>query len=239
MTPAPKSTRSANAPASETPARWEERSASRVLETSRDHVLERSRKIVEAAYELLDKEGLEGLTIRSVLNRTSLSRRAFYERFEGKDDLVLAVFEHTIRMAASQLNVLVTATADPMERMRVIVTSIVLGNITLAGPDGAESNRRAAALSREHLRLAESRPADLQAALSPLLAVITEQLANGMKAGVVRVADPERMATLVYNLLSTTVHAELLAHESARPDRVQRGRLADDIWEFCRRAIVA
>jgi hypothetical protein len=60
-----------------------------------------------------------------------------------------------------------------------------------------------------------------------------------MKAGVVRVADPERMATLVYNLLSTTVHAELLAHESARPDRVQRGRLADDIWEFCRRAIVA
>jgi AcrR family transcriptional regulator len=239
MTPTPKSIQSADAPPSERPARWEERSASRVLETSRDHVLERSRKIVEAAYELLEKEGLEGLTIRSVLNRTGLSRRAFYERFEGKDDLVLAVFEHTIRMAASALNELVRTTADPMERMRVIVTSIVLGNITMAGPDGAESNRRAAALSREHLRLAESRPADLQVALSPLLAVITQQLADGMKAGAIRIDDPERMATLVYNLLSTTVHAELLAHESARPDRAQRGRLAEDIWEFCRRAIIA
>ena len=239
MTPAPKSARSATAPHSDTPARREERSASQVLETGRDPILERSRKMVEAAYELLEEQGLEGLTIRSVLNRTGLSRRAFYERFEGKDDLVLAVFEHTIRMAASYLLELVRTTTDPMERIRVIVTSIVFGNITLAGPSGAESNRRAAALSREHLRLAESRPADLQAALSPLLAVITQQLADGMKAGAVRSDDPGRMATLVYNLLSTTVHAELLAQESARPDRAQRAQLAADIWEFCRRAITA
>ena len=60
-----------------------------------------------------------------------------------------------------------------------------------------------------------------------------------MEAGVVRVDDPRRMATLVYNLVSTTVHTELLAQESARPDRVQRTRLATDIWEFCRRAIAA
>jgi len=60
-----------------------------------------------------------------------------------------------------------------------------------------------------------------------------------MKAGAVRIDDPERMATLMYNLVSTTVHAELPAHESARPDRAQRSRLATDIWEFCRRAIAA
>jgi hypothetical protein len=47
------------------------------------------------------------------------------------------------------------------------------------------------------------------------------------------------MGALIYNLVSTTVHTELLAEESARPDREQRARLAADIWEFCRRAIIA
>jgi AcrR family transcriptional regulator len=187
----------------------------------------------------LEEQGLEGLTIRAVLKRTRLSRRAFYERFEGKDDLVLAVFEHTILRAASHLTELVRTTADPMERVKVIVTSLVFGSLTLAAPDSAQSNRRGAALSREHLRLAESRPADLQAALKPLLAVITQQLSDGMQAGCVRADDPQRMAALLYNLVSTTVHTELLAQESAPPDRVQRTRLAEDIWEFCRRAITA
>jgi AcrR family transcriptional regulator len=221
------------------PAHWEDRSANRVLESGRDQILERSRRIVDAAYELLEEQGLDGLTIRAVLKRTGLSRRAFYERFEGKDDLVLAVFEHTIRRAASHLDELVRTTADPMERLRVIVTSIVFGSLTVAGPQAAQSNRRGAALSREHLRLAESRPADLQAALSPLLAVITQHLSDGMTAGVIWGDDPQRMAALVYNLVSTTVHTELLAQESARPDRAQRARLATDIWEFCRRAITA
>src|SRR5256885_5583748 len=146
MAPLPKIARSLTAPSSASLAGWEERSASRVLETGRDQILERSRKIVDAAYDLLEEQGLEGLTIRAVLKRTGLSRRAFYERFEGKDDLVLAVFEQTIRRAAAHLSELVSTTADPVERLRVIVNSIVLGSITLAGPDGAQSNRRGAAL---------------------------------------------------------------------------------------------
>src|SRR3954464_14822029 len=54
------------------PASWEQRSTHRVLEARRDQILERSRQIVAAAYELLDKEGLEGLTIRAVLKKTGL-----------------------------------------------------------------------------------------------------------------------------------------------------------------------
>jgi AcrR family transcriptional regulator len=239
MTTAGKSLPPVAAPASDSPVRWEERSAHRVLATGREQILERSRKIVAAAYELLEEQGLEGLTIRAVLKRTGLSRRAFYERFEGKDDLVLAVFEQTIRRAASHLNDLATTASEPMGRLHLIVKSIVLGNVAQATPDGAHSNRRAAALSREHLRLAESRPADLQAALRPLLAVITQQLSAGMAAGTVRRDDARRLAALLYNLVSTTVHTELLAQESARPDRAQREHLAADIWEFCRRAIAA
>ncbi len=221
------------------PARQEERPANPTIEAGRDQILERSRQIIEAAYDLLEEEGLEGLTIRAVLKRTGLARRAFYERFSGKDDLVLAVFEQTIRLAARHYSEEVKTLPDPMERLEHIVTSIVLGRSTLDAGDREQSDRRGAALSREHLRLAESRPDDLQAALSPLISLIAQQLSDGMEAGLVRDHAPQRLAALVYNLVATTVHTELLAQETAQPDRGRRAELAAEIWEFCRRAIAA
>ncbi len=222
----------------ESRARWEERSAQRVLEAGREQLLERSRRMVETAYELLEG-GLEGLTIRAVLDKTGLSRRAFYERFEGKDDLVLAVFEQTIRLASSYLSEEVLILADPFERLDLIITSMVLGGGAADAGDSELIDRRAAAMSREHLRLAESRPDDLQAALRPLITLIARQLSDGMEAGLVREQDPQRLATLVYNLVSTTVHTELLSYESAPPERAHRVQLATELCEFCRRAVAA
>ena len=223
----------------DTPPRWEERTTNRVIETGRDQILERSRQIVAAAYELLDEDGLEGLTIRAVLTKTGLSRRAFYERFADKDDLMLAVFEQTIRLATNYYSEQVGALADPIQRLKHIVTSIGLGRAAVDAVQKSQSNRRGAAMSREHLRLAESRPSDLQIALRPLIELIAQQLSDGMQVGLVRNDDPQRLATLVYNLVSTTLHTEFLAQENSQLDHGHRAKLADDVWEFCRRAIAA
>jgi AcrR family transcriptional regulator len=174
-----------------------------------------------------------------VLKRTGLARRALYERFAGKDDLMLGVFEQTIQRAAGHYSAQIESLSDPMERLELIVTCIALGRGTPDGRDESRGSRRAAALSREHMRLAESRPDDLQAALDPLIQLIGQQLSDGMAAGSVRAAVPQRLATLVYNLVSTTVHTELLAEETTHPDHERRVRLAADIWEFCRRAVAA
>src|ERR1700741_309962 len=144
------------------------RPANPLPQTGHDPAADRVRQIIDAAYDLLQDEGLEGLTIRAVLKKTGLSRRAFYERFSGKDDLVVAVFEQTIRLAALHYAEQVRSTPDPMERLRLIVTSIVFGS-ALDSTAVEQTNRRGAALSREHLRLAEARPDDLQAALRPLI----------------------------------------------------------------------
>lgn len=214
------------------------RSRNRGSVSDTEQVLERSRSIVVAAYALLDKEGLEGLTIRAVLDRTGLSRRAFYERFAGKDDLMLAVFEHTVRLAADHYRAQVATLTDPMARMELIVTCIVLGQSTLK-EGGGNTSHRGAAMSQEHLRLAQTRPDDLQAALDPLIALIADQLSRGMEVGSVRDCAPQRLATLVYNLVATTVQTELLAQEARVRDRTRRLQLAADLWEFCRRAIAA
>lgn len=197
---------------------------------------ERATVLIRAASDLMEEGGLEGLTIRAVLQRTGLARRAFYEQFNGKDDLVLAVFERTIGEAANHFSVEADEVGDPVEALRRIVVGLVMGPLRFSDVD---EGRRSAALSREHLRLAESRPQELQAALMPLLDLVATQIAQGVGAGVLRPCDPHEQARLVYNLVASTVHVELLATEGGFANRERRSALAETIWEFCRRALIA
>lgn len=207
-----------------------------IVEAGGDGNDRRTDVLIQAAGDLLEENGLEGLTIRAVLTRSGLARRAFYEQFNGKDDLVLAVFEQTLRTAADHFRSLMIEAADPLETLRRIVTGLVVGRL---GFGDADAGRRGAALSREHLRLAESRPQDLQAALLPLLALIADIIASGIARGQLRDCDPRVQASLVYNFVAATVHVELLAEEGGKVDRDHREQLAGAIWEFCRRAVIA
>jgi AcrR family transcriptional regulator len=209
---------------------WEERSVSRVLGSGRERVLARSRRFVRAAAELLAETGFEGLTVRSVLDRTRLSRRAFYERFGGIDDLILAVFEQSLRDGAEHIRAQLAAIDDPLARLRFVIDAMLLG------PGTQTSLRYAVVMSREHLRLAEARPDDLQRAIEPFTSLIAEQLAAGMERGVVRRADAFQLATLVQNLVAATMHASLLSRASG-PETPARDAAA--LWEFCLRAVRA
>lgn len=218
-------------------AHWEDRAADRVLSSSRDQLLERSRHIVEVAYQLVSEAGLEALTVRALLDRTGLSRRAFYERFASKDDLVLAVFEEAIQRAAQQFRHEVARYPVALDRLQLIIKGMVYGR-ELTDGRRMPRTRWAAAIIREHLRLAQNRPEDLQAALQPLVALLAEQIAAGSEAGIIRQGDPLRLATLAYNLVATTVHTELLQGDWAQREPAYQKQLADDVWEFCRRALV-
>jgi len=198
--------------------------------------IDRTRLLIDAADELLVEAGLEGLTIRAVLKRTGLARRAFYERFASKDDLVLAVFEAVLNSSAIYFGERVEGLTDPLQKLQKIVTGLVIGSLD---ENGGVSDRRAAAMVHEHLRLAETRPAELQAAIGPLISLIADQVTEGVSKGQLRDCDPYLQATLIYNLIAMTVHPELLMEEGAKPDKQRRHRLADEIWEFCRRAIIA
>lgn len=193
---------------------------------------ERGDRLIAAGMELLEERGLDGLTVRAVLDRSGLARRAFYDRFAGKDDLLLALFNAHLQGAAAHFAGSCARIDDPLECLRLIVLSIVEGR--------RESGERSTAMSREHLRLAEARPDELQAAIRPLLALMERQLEAGMARGTVRRAPSARLAMLMYNVMATTVHTELLTPRARdKNGRSADGELAEDIWEFCRRAIAA
>lgn len=197
----------------------------------------RRQSLIAAANELLEIGGLEGLTIRAVLKRTGLARRAFYERFAGKDDLVLAVFEETMAEAGAMFKRDAQALTSPLDKVCHVVRGLVLGALTT---ETRVSVRHASAIVREHMRLAESRPAELDSALRPLLQAIADPISEGIRTGQLRQCDPDLQARLIYNLLATTIHTELMKQGDERKPPSDRGnRLADEIWEFCRRAIIA
>lgn len=200
---------------------------------------QRFHKMVDAAWSLLDEEGLSGLTVRAVLARTGLARRAFYDLFDSKDDLMLAVFERSLQSAADYFSGQIIHHPDAISRLRLLVYAIVLGRASVAGQQHWEKSRRSAALAREHLRLAETRPKDLERAIAPLIDVIADILRGGMADGTMRTTEPQHLALLVYNLISTTVHGELLAEELGQPSLDRRKRLAEEIWCFCKGAVAA
>ena len=214
---------------------WEGRSVDQVLRGGRDRLLARSRRIVVAGQELISKHGLEALTLRAVLKRTGLSRRAFYERFGSKDDLLLAIFEDTILTSAQRFTEEIAELDDPMERLRSIIVSMITES------HSRELRRRSVALSREELRLTESHPEELDRALQPMINLIAEQLANGVDAGVMRDEGQLETAVMIYRLVASTVHSALLgsplSEEYSAQTEAQARELAETVWGFCKRAI--
>jgi len=217
-----------------TGSHWEKRSAERVVDGARDRLLARSRQFVETATEVVARDGVDGLTLRAILQETGLSRRAFYDRFASKDDLLVAVFEETMRSAAERFRreFEMRSIEDPLDRLHFIVTRMIAGAASEATESGGGLSP---AMSREHLRLAESRPDELREAVAPTTELMAEQIAAAMKAGQVREADAQELAVLVHNLVSSTIHSALLG--SVREYDVDR--TTEAVWEFCRRALAA
>src|SRR5262249_25384907 len=72
---------------------WQQRALDRALNAAREKSLSRSSKFLASAVDLLNETGRVDFTVQNVVERSELSLRAFYQHFDGKDDLVLAVFE--------------------------------------------------------------------------------------------------------------------------------------------------
>ena len=76
-------------------------------------------RFLDAAFELIDEKGTTEFTIQEVIDRSKQSLRGFYQYFDGKDELLLALFEETRprgdrrppRRSSSP-------TSDPLERLR-------------------------------------------------------------------------------------------------------------------------
>src|SRR5262245_58039637 len=97
---------------------WRERAVARSLNAARSRAEQRVQRFLDAAFALIDEKGSTEFTIQEVIDRSKQSLRAFYQYFDGKDELLLALFEETVHEANDDLAAVMDASSDPLERLR-------------------------------------------------------------------------------------------------------------------------
>jgi AcrR family transcriptional regulator len=163
-------------------------------------------QLVDAARELADATGGAAFTVAQVSARAGTSLKAFYRTFAGKDDLLVALLAAESRIGAAVLrDIVANAPADPLG-------AYVDGIFALAALPAARGY--AGVLVREHRRLAERRPDELDAALAPLVELLTEIVGDG------------RDARTVFALVLNGIHEVALGRADAAESAAYLGRFA-------------
>src|SRR4051812_42789338 len=103
---------------------WRARAVSRSVDAARSRAEQRLQRFLDAAFELVDEKGSTEFTIQELVDRSKQSLRAFYEYFDGKDELVLAMFEETVHEAVDDIRQAVEAETDPLARQRAFAITL-------------------------------------------------------------------------------------------------------------------
>jgi AcrR family transcriptional regulator len=203
---------------------WQRRSVERSLESARVRARQRSDRFVNAALDFILEEGSVDFTIQDVVDRSGMSVRTFYSFFDGKDSLLLAIYETILRKTAVPiLREECDKETEPVLRLRALLAGLTERTAT--------TNPTYRALSVFHLRLAETRPRDLAHALNPLRGLIVELLGEVEAAGLLRAdLDISAQAGLLLELLLANAHTSILSGiRRASPE---------DMWAFCSAAVL-
>src|SRR5262245_35952690 len=89
------------------PGTWRELAVARSLDPARARAENRVQRYLDAAFELMNGDSGGDFTVQEVVERSGQSLRGFYQYFAGKHELLLAVFEESIRATAEHLQTVV------------------------------------------------------------------------------------------------------------------------------------
>jgi AcrR family transcriptional regulator len=215
-----KSTGDAHEPA------WRQRAVSRSLHAARSRAEQRVQRFLDAAFELIDEKGTTDFTIQEVIDRSKQSLRGFYQYFDGKDELILALFEDSVLESAVDLRDVVADQSDPLERLRAFTIRLHEWCEPAETPRKRGSHNRRP-ISEFSVQLALAHPERVRAALEPVSRLLLEHVEAAAAAGAIHVRDPRRAAALVQQTVMYSWFGNRLIEEP-------RMRLtADEAWEFC------
>ena len=205
---------------------WRKRAVSRSLDAARSRAEQRAQRFLDAAFELIDEKGTTEFTIQEVIDRSKQSLRGFYRYFDGKDELLLALFEETVRESVEDIGAVVEAEAEPIERLRAFTIRLHEWCEPVETPrKRGRHNRRP--ISEFSAQLAVNHPERVQAAVEPISRILLDLLDGAVLANAIKVADTRRAAALV---LRTVMYSwfgnRLVQNPRVRPS-------AEETWEFC------
>ena len=205
---------------------WRQRAVSRSLSAARSRAEQRVQRFMDAAFELIAQKGTTDFTIQEVVDRSKQSLRGFYQYFDGKDELLLALFEETVRESVEDIRAVIDAESGPIERLRAFAIRLHEWCEPLDTPRkrGAHNRRP---ISEFSLQLAVNHPERVTAAMVPVTRMLFELLDDAVAANAIKVADTRHTAVLIQQTVMYSWFANRLI-----PNPRMRVT-AEETWEFC------
>src|ERR1700743_3201226 len=102
---------------SEEPA-WKQRAVERSIKTAKLRAAQRVQLFLDAAQAIIIEKGSTDFTVQEVVDRPRQSLRSFYLQFDGKHELLLALFEDALSRSADQIRAAPEVHSDPLQRLK-------------------------------------------------------------------------------------------------------------------------
>jgi AcrR family transcriptional regulator len=208
---------------------WRQRAVSRSLHAARSRAEKRVQRYLDAAFELIDEKGTTDFTIQEVIDRSKQSLRGFYQYFDGKDELLLALFEDSIVEAAADLRDAVEPESDPLDRLHAFTIRLHEWCEPADTRKRGAHNRRP--ISEFSVQLAVAHPERVKAAMEPISRMLLALVEEAAAAGAITVADSRRAAALVQQTVMYSWFGNRLIQDP-------RMRITgEETWQFCLRGL--
>ena len=207
---------------------WKQRAVERSTRAAKLRAEQRVQRFLDAAQVIIAEKGSTDFTVQEVVDRSRQSLRSFYQHFDGKHELLLALFEDALRRATEQIRAAAQGQTDPLDRLKVAVQLL----FELSRPDPAA---RRPLFTDFAPQLLLTHPAEVRVAHAPLLALLAELLTEASATGELRAGiDPRRAAALTMQTVMFVAQSAVVSDEDDLPVIT-----SDEVWEFCAHGFAA
>jgi len=228
-------------PAGDAPTSFRDAAVARAVDPARLRAERRVQRFLDAALELMTSASEKDFTVQEVVERSGQSLRSFYQYFAGKYELLLALFEESVRSTADLLRERIAAEPDPFERLHLFTVEYF--RVCTPAPKGTPAAKGvriakvpAAALAEFAQQLLTEHPKEAARAFVPLVSLYVELLDEAVAAGRVRSGlSHHRIAGVVlqaimFNAFSTTIGGSPTVAAGAT-DPTGATDPAEELWE--------
>ena len=216
--------------AADRPGSWRELAVARSLDPARARAEERVQRFLDAAVELMmENETGKDFTVQDVVERSGQSLRSFYQYFAGKHELLLALFEESVRSTAEHLHQVVGEVDDPLERLhRFVVEHYVMCRPVPRSRSAKKSGPTPAAMAEFAQKLLTEHPKEASRAFVPVVSLFEQLLDEAAAAGAIRSGLQHRsVAGVALQAIMFNAFAATISGTSIGPDSHES---ADELW---------
>ena len=215
------------------PTTWREMAVARSLDPARVRAEKRVQRFLDAALDLMMTASDKEFTVQEVVERSGQSLRSFYQYFAGKYELLLALFEESVRSTAAHLEEVVADADDPLDRLhRFVIEHYRVCQPTPKSRSGKKGP--APAMAEFAQQLLTEHPKEASRAFVPVVSLLERILEDAAAAGAIRPGlNHQRMAGVILQAVMFNVFAATISGTPVRPD----SDASEELWALILRGI--